>query len=326
MSQVRIALIGCGTAAEYYHLPALRSLVDPASVWFVDRDLRRAELLARQLGAPRDHAATSWEPLDVEAAIVATPNHLHAPIASALLARGTHVLSEKPLANSRSEGAAVVDAVQGETILAVGHFRRFFPTTTLVADLITRRVCGEPRSFSAEEGYVFAWESQSAEWLDPEKAGGGVLGDLGPHVFDLLRAWFGDLSVESYEDDFLGGVEADALVRLAGDVSGTVELSRTRTLRNTILIECSDGSIEAPLSSPGEIILEIEGKEHRVDVAAADAYPDAFRAQLADFLTAIEQRSPPTVGGAEGLAVLELIDDAYRMRRRLSQPWLTELA
>jgi len=153
-----------------------------------------------------------------------------------------------------------------------------------------------------------------------------VLGDLGPHVFDLLRAWFGDLSVESYEDDFLGGVEADALVRLAGDVSGTVELSRTRTLRNTILIECSDGSIEAPLSSPGEIILEIEGKEHRVDVAAADAYPDAFRAQLADFLTAIEQRSPPTVGGAEGLAVLELIDDAYRMRRRLSQPWLTELA
>jgi predicted dehydrogenase len=325
MSGVRIALIGCGTAAEYYHLPALRELVAPNDVWFVDPDLERAKHLAGLMGASRDHVAGTWEELDVDAAIVAAPNHLHAPIATGLLARDTHVLCEKPLATTADDGRRVLAAVGEDSVLAVGHFRRFFPSTPLLADLLRREVCGKAIRFDAEEGYVFAWEAQSADWLDPRKAGGGVVADLGPHVFDLLRVWFGELTVASLEDDALGGVEADALLGLEGRVPGTVELSRTRSLRNTIRIECEHGSIEAPLATPGEITMELDGTVHRFETGEPNPYPAAFHAQLLDFLDAIGTGRAPTVGSSDGLAVLELIDAAYAVRRPFPQPWLTEV-
>src|SRR5205823_10076612 len=114
----------------------------------------------------------------------------------------------------------------------VGHFRRFFPTTRLVADLLARGLCGRPQRFAAEEGYVFAWEPQSDYWLDRARAGGGVLADLGPHVLDLVRTWLGgELAVRAYRDDSLGGVEADCVLGLEAPVPGPIELSRTRALR-----------------------------------------------------------------------------------------------
>jgi predicted dehydrogenase len=326
MSAASFALVGCGTAAEYYHLPALRNLVAPEDVWFVDADLQRAAHLAALMGSPRDHAAGTWEQLDVGAAIVAVPNQLHAPIAAGLLARGTHVLCEKPLALTADEGRAVLAAAGDGTVLAVGHFRRFFPSTPLLADLLRRKVCGAAIRFDAEEGYVFAWESQSADWLDPRKAGGGVVADLGPHVLDLLRTWFGDLRLTSLEDDALGGVEADALLELGGHLPGTVELSRTRSLRNTIRIECEHGMIEAPLGAPGEITMELDGTVHRFETGGPDPYRAAFLAQLSDFLDAVATGRAPTVTGLDGLAVLELIDAAYAARRPLPQPWLTEVS
>jgi predicted dehydrogenase len=210
-------------------------------------------------------------------------------------------------------------------VLAVGHFRRFFPTTPLVADLLARGLCGAPQRFAAEEGYVFAWEARSGYWLDRERAGGGVLADLGPHVLDLVRAWLGpELAVAAYSDDSFGGVEADCVLALDGPVRGTIELSRTRALRNEIRIDCEDGAIVAPLPRPGEVTIELGGRVHRVRVGGDDAYPAAFRAQLVDFLEAARNGDGPAVRGEDGVAVLEAIETAYTRRTPLSQPWVTE--
>lgn len=323
---MRVALVGCGTAAEYYHLPALVPEIGADALWFVDPDVERARELAKVAGAPPSHAVADASSATVDAAVVATPSHLHAAIATSLLESGVHVLCEKPLATTAADARRVAEAAsRSGSVLAVGHFRRFFPTTPLVADLLARGLCGRPQRFAAEEGYVFAWEAQSTYWLDRERAGGGVLADLGPHVLDLLRTWLGpDLAVAAYSDDSLGGVEADCVLELDAPVRGTIELSRTRALRNEIRIECEDGAIVAPLPRPGEVTIELDGRTHRVRANGEDAYPAAFRAQLADFLEAARKGHAPTVGSDDGVAVLEAIETAYARRVPLRQPWLTE--
>jgi predicted dehydrogenase len=324
---VKVALVGCGTAAEYYHLPALLVEVGANRLWFVDANFARARALADAAGAPRHHALAEAKAVvgQVDAAIVAVPTHLHAEIASELLREGIHVLCEKPLATTVADARALV-AVAGSALLATAHFRRFFPTTQLVADLLARELCGRPRRFAAEEGSVQAWEPQSDYWLDRRRAGGGVLADLGPHVLDLIRTWVGDVEAVSYQDDSFGGVEADCVLELSGQVPGTVELSRTRVLRNVIRFECDRGSIVAPLPRAGEVMIEIDGRVHEVVAGGADAYPAAFRAQLVDFLSAAREGRRPTVDGRDGMAVLEVIEAAYARREPLPQPWVTETA
>jgi UDP-N-acetylglucosamine 3-dehydrogenase len=136
---VRVALVGCGTAAEYYHLPALMSEVGADALWFVDPDVERARELAASAGAPPSHAVADASSATVDAAVVATPSHLHAEIASGLLESGVHVLCEKPLATPAADARRVADAAtRSGNVLAVGHFRRFFATTPLVADLLAR--------------------------------------------------------------------------------------------------------------------------------------------------------------------------------------------
>ncbi len=323
---MKVALVGCGSAAEYFHLPALVSEVAAEDLWFVDPSLDRARALAAIAGAPASHAVAELDAGVVDAAVVAAPSDAHAELASGLLTSGVHVLCEKPLATSADDARQVVSAARtsGRT-LAVGHFRRFFPTTPLVADLLARGLCGAPVRFAAEEGYVLEWETHSDYWLDRSRAGGGVLADLGPHVLDLVRKWLGpNLAVASHRDDSLGGVEADCVLEVESPVPGTIELSRTRKLRNEICIECEEGAIVAPLPLPEAVTLELDAHTHRLRTSSDDPYGDAFRAQLADFLDAAASDRDPVVSGADGVAVLDAIESAYERREPLPQPWVTE--
>jgi len=85
---------------------------------------------------------------------------------------------------------------------------------------------------------------------DWSKASGGVKGEemveeilsmqTGSHVLDALLWWLGDLTVESYEDDACGGVEAECRIKLssAKGVAVDIELSRLRRLSFTARVEC----------------------------------------------------------------------------------------
>src|SRR6185295_2968430 len=100
------------------------------AVALVDRDLERARALARKWGVPRAAADAGDVAGEIDAAIVALPNHLHAPVTVELLRRRVPVLVEKPMAPTVAEcDAMIAAAAEAGVPLAVGLEFRFFDAT-----------------------------------------------------------------------------------------------------------------------------------------------------------------------------------------------------
>ena len=96
-------------------------------VVLVDPDVSRARALAATLSGAR--VAESYEHVwdDIDAAIIATPPWLHHRIAMPLLARGIHVLCEKPLAESAADARAMIEQAEqlGRASVRQPHPSRF---------------------------------------------------------------------------------------------------------------------------------------------------------------------------------------------------------
>lgn len=119
-----VGVIGVGSLG-FHHARILREIQGAALVGIFDTDHPRAEQVAGVLGVP---AFLSLDELlaRVEAAVVAVPTTLHAAVALAALARGVHLLIEKPIASTREEATQIVEAAEAAGLLvATGHVERF---------------------------------------------------------------------------------------------------------------------------------------------------------------------------------------------------------
>src|SRR5258708_1180185 len=152
IAPLRVALIGCGAISQALHLPVLAGHEGVRLAALVDPAVDRAERLAKGYGVPLVVADAGQLGLgSVDAAIIATPPAHHAPCAIDLMRRGIHVLVEKPMALTASDAEQMV-RVADETgcRLAVGYFRRLYPSIRLMKSLLDRGFLGRARRFHVE--------------------------------------------------------------------------------------------------------------------------------------------------------------------------------
>src|SRR5213596_131318 len=118
---VVVGHIGSNHARLYAEIPS----AEFTAVY--DIDLARANAIGRKFGA------TPAKSLDeciemVDAASVATPTNTHYEVARSLLAKGKHVLVEKPITDNTAHAADLAElAARNGLILQVGHVERFNP-------------------------------------------------------------------------------------------------------------------------------------------------------------------------------------------------------
>lgn len=329
--KLRLAVVGCGAVAKIHHLPAIALSERVEAAVLVDADEKRARDLAAQFGVPE--VATDYRDLPgrVDAAVVALPNSLHAPVSIDLLRKGVHVLVEKPMAMTVRECDEMIAAAEdSHATLAVGLDFRFFEGSRFVRDLFRDCLLGEIRRFDLRQGVIPRWPFATDFLLKKEMAGGGVLADFGVHVLDLLLWWLGDWADVEYWDDAQGGIESDCEMRLTmrSGAVGTVEISRTRNLRNTCVFEGERATLEVGVWDPDpEIRLILGGSEVHLSGHArrretgALSFTDVFVRQIDDFAAAIRERREPFVPGREGRRSQELIEECYARRQFLELPW-----
>lgn len=330
---VKLAVIGCGAVAQEMHLPAASLVPNIAITHVVDLDIERAREVAARFRIPyyaRDYRQVFGQ---VDAIIVATPPNSHASISIDCLSQGLPVLCEKPLATSVEEAQAMIAASQqAHALLAVGMVRRLSWSSQLLRTLIQIGMLGGIHRFDVEEGHEFNWPLCTGHIFQAGKAG-GVLADTGTHLVDLLLWIFGSQGTQllSYRDDNWGGVEMNAVIELAIEyrlkqVTGRIELSFTRELRNTLRIYGEKGYLEAPVLGGSEVVFWPHDKSSKpVMLKPYEALPPKkfaeFALQLAYFADAITNGSNNYVEAKEALPTLALIERCHRSRKCMVQPW-----
>jgi len=333
---LRLAIIGCGAITEQGHLPAAAGVRGVQLVALVDKNLARAQSLAAK--HPDVRAFDDYRPLieAIDAAIVALPPSLHAPVSIELLERGVHVLVEKPMARNLSECDAMIAAAQrGGATLAVGLVRRFRWAYRWMKQLIANGTLGTITSFDVREGGVFDWPVASPFFLRKEAAGGGVFADAGVHVIDALQWWFGDVESFDYRDDDLGGVEADCEldVVMTGGLRGHIELSRTRRMRNSTMVRGEHGTAEIAaytndvslsLNGDGPHAWQLRSQLQQAQGESSAASETIFADQLAEFAGAIREKRSPAVDGRAGRSSVAVVEACYAARKPLRHPWVFE--
>lgn len=328
MNPLRLGIVGCGAVTETLHLPALKRSPGWTLAALVDADRARAARFAAPAGAAvfSSHLEFSG---NIDAALVAVPNALHAQVTIDLLDSGIPVLVEKPMALSVADcDRMIAAAARSGATLAVGLGRRFFPAYRFVKRLLDEGALGPLQSFEFREGTVFKWPTVTDAPFRRD-AGGGVLMDSGPHTLDLLLWWLGEAEQVACYDDAVGGVEANSEIHLTlrNGARGVVEFSRTRNFRRFYRIEGTRGYLEASADwNDPPVILEVDGRTvHRGPVTEAGVtqltYQDAIAAELEEFAAAIREQREPAVPGAEGRRAIALIETCAQVRKPLPQPW-----
>jgi predicted dehydrogenase/nucleoside-diphosphate-sugar epimerase len=327
-NKTRVALVGCGAIAQS-HARALASVADAECAAVYDRERERAEAFARNFcpGA-RVLDDLSRVAEQAEAAIVAVPNAYHAPVSIELLRAGLDVLCEKPLAVSVAEAREMTDVAEREgRVLACGLLRRFYNSTRLVSEALRRGLTGRPVSFKVRES-VWNWPLNRATF-DPEISGGGVLIDIGPHVFDLLHVWFGSVEVVEYRDDNRGGVEAHSEARVrcgAEGVEGIVHLTRAYGTLNRTRIRCERGLIDYDPHERDRVRLTFDegGRAAPFETTAQAEAADPFVRQLENFLRAARREGEAEASARAALVSVAAVEACYEARRPLVDTWQPE--
>jgi predicted dehydrogenase len=337
----RLAILGCGAVAESAHLPALARMQNVRAALLVDTNAERRQRLAAKFNVEQTAAEVDGHYDLFDAAIVALPHALHAPVSVKLLAQGKSVLVEKPMAITVADCDAMIGAADRTgAILGVGLFRRFIWSLQFARSLVQEGVLGQLESFDFREGNIYNWPVASDFFFRKEAAGGGVLIDTGAHTLDSLLHLLGDFSDVEYFDDAEGGVEANCLIklRLQNGAPGTVELSRTRKLRNTGIVRGTRGVLEITLgwdqllgwSHLNHLKLTMPGQPYVLDGPVGDPnevnktqdFLPLIIAQLEDFLDAIREGRRPVADGQSARSSIHLIETSYSNRKPLTLPWV----
>lgn len=116
-----------------------------------------------------------------EVVVIATPSNLHRDMSIAALEHGYHVLVEKPMAHTATEGQEMLNAAKvADRFLAVGQTVRYQPDTQMVGRVIASGKIGDVFQIYRSRHDFKA----RSDWQIWKEFNGGVVSNLGSHYID----------------------------------------------------------------------------------------------------------------------------------------------
>jgi predicted dehydrogenase len=321
---LRIGLVGVGAAAQISHIPTLMRTEGLELVALCDRDPEKAQRVAQKFQIPIASSRLDdlLEDDTLDAIDICTPNFLHAPMATAALEAGKHVLCERPLARSADEASQMVKvARKADRVLMCAVQHRFRPDAQLLRKVVEKGDLGE--IFFAKAG----WLRQRTEWDSDEwrrqkrESGGGVVLDLGFQMLDLALWVLGSPKVQSVTASVhrlrKGEVEdsATAFLRLQGGATLTLELTWGLLMEKDFAYVNLFGATGAALLNPFRIHKGMHGTLVNVTPTmdtSRNQYKQSIEAQIVHFAEALRRGTKPMGSAEEILTIMELMDAMYR--------------
>lgn len=328
-SEIRVGLCGAGGIVAN-HCEAI-GRVDGIRVQAVSsRTATSARRAAKAYGIPtvyETHDQLIQSP-DVDVVLIATPNYLHHPLAMQAIKKGKHVFVEKPLAMTLSEGREMVQAAAGADVALV-----YAEQLPLAPKFV--RLCQWAREGAFGDVYMVRQIERHAgpptPWFfEANHAGGGALADLGCHSISVVLDYFPNRAVEAVSglirtyQHRQGDVEDFAVVQLhfEGGALGVIEANWCHQGGMDSITEVfgSKGNGYADLMKGSGLTTY---SETRTDFGRTGqggwhhppydpVYEYGYQAQIQALVRVLRDGQPPVQSGQDGLAVLRIMEAAYR--------------
>ncbi|MDD3588145.1 MAG: Gfo/Idh/MocA family oxidoreductase, partial [Thermoguttaceae bacterium] len=179
----------------------------------------RVRLAARYNLVPCENIEKFFDAVD--AVVIAAPSSLHFELGKAALARGRHVLMEKPLVTKASDAQSLIDLAHREKVVfQAGHVEQYNPAWLAATEMLDDVRRGEPCLIEAtrKSGYTF-------RCVDI----GAVL-DIMIHDLELVLSLIPSevVSVDGFGFGMMGGLEDTAQAWLVFENGSRVALSASR--------------------------------------------------------------------------------------------------
>jgi len=285
---------------------------------------KKALNFAKKMGAKKTFAKYQQLLKDpsIDAVIIALPTHLHTSCAESAVEAGKDIFVEKPLARNVTEGKELVSMARRNGVkLMVGYDMRFSRPFRSLKEKIQNGILGDvqiaygtnigagPFFHRAELGRpkpVPNW------WFQKELTGGGALMDLGCHIINLFRWYFGEVtSIKSYLGYRYNLSVEDHVTCIAKFVSGPIGIINVGWFSQE-----SQKKIE--LLGTVKHALACRNPQNRILAAIqllttkSTQFESAFLRELRHFVHCVRHDLQPSTSGNDALKDLETISLAYK--------------
>ncbi len=319
---MKILLIGCGSIGGQHARTVMTS--GRHTLALCDSYLPLAEKLGELHGITEIYSdyEEAIQKSGADAAIVCTPNHLHAAPTVAALKGGLHVLCEKPAADSAAAAKTMADAADAAgKVLYIGFPLRVAKPVSKIKEVLDSGKLGRLSSARVILAAPETLTCAKTPYRKKYETGGGIIYDYS-HEIDYCRYFFGgpdkvvafvDLmfpDLDTCDDNaaMIMHYKNGFCVTLHYDYVQEKGASRGRS----IAIVCEKGFIETNFSTQLTIFHNSGDTESYTYSYLRD---NDFAEQLVRFEGAIEGRPVSYATGRDGYEVLRVIDELYRSAR-----------
>lgn len=231
---VRIGVVGAGAIVRMSHLPSIGRVEGIEAAAVADPDSSRVETMAKEHDAqPFTDYKTMIDESELDAVLVAIPNHLHRDVVEYAAAAGLHVFLEKPVAHTLTDALAIQSACdKAGVVTQVGFNQRFWEPVRLAKEGLDAGVVGDLQAFRSvySESYS-VYPSATRYRYDLNQSGGASILDLAIHRIDLARHLVGDIvevcaTIDHRTIPFPADDNVFLLIRFASGATGVISSDR----------------------------------------------------------------------------------------------------
>jgi predicted dehydrogenase len=268
---------------------------------------------------------------DVDAVIVATPNHTHAAVLRDVFASGKHILVEKPLCTTVEDARAVLDEANGYPGLVwVAMEYRYMPPVARLVEEVRKGTIGRLRMLAIRE-HRFPFLVKVGDWNRFARNTGGTLVEKCCHFFDLMCLIVADRPVRIYGsgaqdvnhlDERYGGETPDILdnayviVDFAGGARALLDLCMFAEVsqdQEEIVAVGDAGKVTCGVPSSNLFIGRREPRDEQTvhvpvasEILAAGHHHGSTYYQHLAFMKALREGGAPEVSVADGLLAVAM--------------------
>ncbi len=322
MDTVKLGIVGLGFIGQLHLKHGLR-LANGQVVAAADTSPRALEA-AKALGIKNtysDYGEMLKNP-DVDAVVIALPTHLHLKCAQQAAEAKKDIFLEKPIAVTVEEAKEVIATAQRNSVkLMVGYPMRFNKHFQKVKDDIENGLLGDVENahatyvgsgpfFHRADGHspmpVPDW------WFNTQLTGGGVLVDLGCHLINLLRWWFGEVvDIKGQFGHRLRMDFEDSAMCLAKFESGSVAVINVGWFSQEYLLRVDLlGSVKHV--SVSHMPPPTMSAMYQMLTKGISSFNEPHFDELQYFVDCLLEGESPSPAGLDGLRDLEAISKAYK--------------